>query len=328
MDVTVTAGLASENRSVSCQRVEPQDRVSVVSGLHSVLTSLDPPHTSLSNLLSPLIEMSLDSLLSNIPSLLGGVLTSRPATVAAAALLGASYLDAKLGLGRDLTGIRRGQRSLKALTDVAINTGKWNISYRWSESVERSPDKVAFRTPAIEEGDSGRSWTYAQADDQINKMAKWLKEEVGVGYGDRVALVFENSVEYLFTLLAIQKLGGVHVPQNFNLRGAGFIHCVSIVSPVAIIFEDRMAHIFDNEVSSAMRAKGVKMYCYDFTQGRANIGVNVDGMVSEEILDRKYPGRVEPPSDDDGRKQSKPTDPAQMWVVSKSGWSASSAKKN
>ncbi|KAI9004538.1 hypothetical protein DFJ74DRAFT_693664 [Hyaloraphidium curvatum] len=235
---------------------------------------------------------------------------------AAAGLVGAAFLDSRVGLSKDLKAIRRGNQCLQRLNDVCVNTGRWNISYRWSESVDRVPNSVAFRTPGIEEGDTGRAWTYAEADNEINRVARWLKETVGVKKGDRVALVFENTPQYLFILLAIQKLGAVHVPQNFNLRGTGFIHCVGIVTPVAIIFEDRMSHIFDAEVCKAMNDRNVKMFCYDFTDGSARIDVPVEEVVSEVSLAKKYPGRVEPPSEEDGRKLSGPTDPAQILYTS------------
>jgi hypothetical protein len=155
----------------------------------------------------------MDGLLSNVPSILGGILNSRTATAAAAGLLGAAYLDSKLSLSRDIKTISRGRRALAKLDELAVKTGKFNISYRWDESVSSFGNNVAFRTPEIEPEDTGRTWTYKQADEYINKIAKWLKEELGVGYGDRVALVFENSCQYLMVVLACQKLGAVHVPQ-------------------------------------------------------------------------------------------------------------------
>lgn len=153
----------------------------------------------------------MDSFFGNIPQALGGLLTSRPGTAVAAGLLGAAWLDVKLGISKDLKVISRANRAAAKLAALTA-TGRWNISYRWSESVERVPDRVAFRTPGIEEGDSGRAWTYKEADAAIDKVsnygiisecifeltsglrdqiAKYLKEVVGVKKGDRVALVFE-----------------------------------------------------------------------------------------------------------------------------------------
>jgi hypothetical protein len=120
----------------------------------------------------------MDSFFDAVPKLV-----SPPVLAGAGALLGASYLNKKLGVSRDVKNIVRGQRSLKALTAACIDSGKWNISYRWTDSVERRPEHVAFRTPGIEPEDKGRSWTYKEADDQINKIDKWLKEDVGVKFG-------------------------------------------------------------------------------------------------------------------------------------------------
>ncbi|KAI9030218.1 hypothetical protein DFJ74DRAFT_629131 [Hyaloraphidium curvatum] len=257
----------------------------------------------------------MDGLMSNVPSLLGGILTSRAATLGVGGLLGAAYIDARLGISQDVRTVVRGAKVAKMLEAIA-KSGRWNPSYRWSESVAQWPDRPAFRTPAIEEGDPGRTWTYAEADAAIDKYAKYLKEEVGVKFGDRVGLVFENTVQYLMLLLAIQKLGAIHAPQNFSLRGNGFIHCVSIVSASAVIFEDKFSVIFDDEVVSALKSKNVRLYCFDFSGGRSKVGVPVDGTFSEAELERRYPGRVEPPNEEEGRKLTQADSTCQILYTS------------
>jgi hypothetical protein len=77
-----------------------------------------------------------------------------------------------------------------------------------------------------------------------------------------------------------------------------------------------MSHIFDTDVQSALNSKNVKMYCWDFTDGKARIDVDVVETVGEVWLERRYPGRVEGPSEEDGRKRSGPTDPAQILYTS------------
>ncbi len=44
--------------------------------------------------------------------------------------------------------------------------------------------------------------------------------------------------------------------------------------------------------------------------------VDVVETISEGWLERRYPGRVEAPSEEDGRKKSGPTDPAQILYTS------------
>jgi hypothetical protein len=74
--------------------------------------------------------------------------------------------------------------------------------------------------------------------------------------------------------------------------------------------------IFDDEVMSAMRDRNVRVWCYDFSEGKAAIEPKVDGVISEGLLERRYPGKVEPPSDADGRAKCQVMDPAQILYTS------------
>src|SRR6185295_9371601 len=72
------------------------------------------------------------------------------------------------------------------------------------------PDRVA-----IIQGD--RELTFAQLDARCNRMANALRE-LGVGPGDRVALMFSNDFRFLESLFGPMRLGAVAVP--FNTRMA------------------------------------------------------------------------------------------------------------
>ena len=62
---------------------------------------------------------------------------------------------------------------------------------------------------------AGRSITYAQASDTIDRMAGALARELAPG--DRFAILSKNSVEMLFLYYAASKAGVVPVPLNFRL---------------------------------------------------------------------------------------------------------------
>ena len=86
-------------------------------------------------------------------------------------------------------------RAVSALDADLIRTDwfeKWT-QYR--------PDAVALQDEA-----SGRTYTYAQANDVINRTALLLAEDFGVGFGDRFAVLSTNELEYVFLLFAAQKL--------------------------------------------------------------------------------------------------------------------------
>jgi crotonobetaine/carnitine-CoA ligase len=82
----------------------------------------------------------------------------------------------------------------------------------------------ALRTQAAAVGDDvflmfdDRTLTFAQVDDLANSYAAGLLR-LGVGPGDRVCVLMENSPEFALTALAVNKIGAVWVPVNTTYRG-------------------------------------------------------------------------------------------------------------
>lgn len=67
----------------------------------------------------------------------------------------------------------------------------------------------------FEDPDTGRvrRYTYGEFDERVEALADILVD-LGVNPGDRVATLLQNSVEFIETLLALAKIGGVLVPIN------------------------------------------------------------------------------------------------------------------
>jgi long-chain acyl-CoA synthetase len=64
----------------------------------------------------------------------------------------------------------------------------------------------------------GRSITYTELNENANRVAGGL-QALGIGPGDRVALMLPNIPEFAYTFFGIQKLGGVAVPFNTMYKG-------------------------------------------------------------------------------------------------------------
>jgi fatty-acyl-CoA synthase len=75
----------------------------------------------------------------------------------------------------------------------------------------RSPDAVA-----LVDGPTGTRTSYAELDDRVGARAGRLAA-LGIGHGDRVALLGENSPAYLEWLFAAARLGAIAVPVNMRL---------------------------------------------------------------------------------------------------------------
>ena len=88
---------------------------------------------------------------------------------------------------------------------------KHNIGAILSKRAHLSPSLEAFVDVATD-----RRFTYSEVDRRCNRTANALTG-LGVGKGDRVALLMMNSVEFFESFFAIGKLGAICVPINWRL---------------------------------------------------------------------------------------------------------------
>ena len=89
-------------------------------------------------------------------------------------------------------------------------------AYYWDRAVHMNNNGIAFADIA-----EGEEWTltYGEADDKVKQLALALID-LGIGPGDKVSTVLENSVAYSISILAINYIGAVWVPLHMFLREA------------------------------------------------------------------------------------------------------------
>lgn len=80
------------------------------------------------------------------------------------------------------------------------------------------------------------SWTWKEFNEESNLYANFFLEK-GLKPGDTIALMMENSPEYLFVTTGINKIQGVNALVNINQRGQALIHSIKIVEPKYIIVD-------------------------------------------------------------------------------------------
>jgi fatty-acyl-CoA synthase len=93
-----------------------------------------------------------------------------------------------------------------------------------------TPDRIAL---IVEPG--GERYTYRQLDDRANRTARTLAM-LGVGGGDRVAILAYNSVVHLDLLWACAKLGAIYVPLNWRLNQAELLPQVADSEPKLLVY--------------------------------------------------------------------------------------------
>src|SRR5918912_1226358 len=109
-----------------------------------------------------------------------------------------------------------------------------------SELIERNaaftPDKAAIRF-------GGETLTYADLTARIAATARGLKSQLGVGRGDRVAILATNHPDYLVLLYACARLGAMLVPLNWRLAVAEQLYILTDAAVSALFVEEAFAAI-------------------------------------------------------------------------------------
>ncbi|MEM7029506.1 MAG: long-chain-fatty-acid--CoA ligase [Chloroflexota bacterium] len=105
-----------------------------------------------------------------------------------------------------------------------------NIAQWIERNADFSPEKVALYF-------EGQSLTYMQLADAVEDTARMLKWTLGIGRGDRVALISYNRPEYLMVLFACARLGAILVPLNWRLAIPELCYILENASAKALILE-------------------------------------------------------------------------------------------
>lgn len=93
---------------------------------------------------------------------------------------------------------------------------------------------------AYVDSQSGLRLTFSDLNTRVNKVASLLTD-LGVGKGDRVAIMMMNSAEFFEAYFAIAKIGGVVVPLNWRLVADELEFIIKDSGSSALIFGDEFA---------------------------------------------------------------------------------------
>ncbi len=98
-----------------------------------------------------------------------------------------------------------------------------------------TPDRLAV----VDAGKAARPhYTYRQMNERANRLANWLRDEVGLGKGDRVGIVAHDGVEFLDAFFACGKLGAILACYNWRMHWRELAQVVGDTTPKALIFSD------------------------------------------------------------------------------------------
>ena len=108
--------------------------------------------------------------------------------------------------------------------------------------VETTASKYPQEVAVIFEG---KQLTWRELNEYANRYVGALRG-MGLKHGDTVSVLMENRIEYLATLIALNKMGATAALINTNLTGAPLAHCISITNSSMCLFgEERLEAVTD-----------------------------------------------------------------------------------
>ncbi|XP_074523236.1 long-chain fatty acid transport protein 2-like [Halichoeres trimaculatus] len=116
---------------------------------------------------------------------------------------------------------------------------------RFLEQTAAHPDKLF-----IVFGDE--SFTYASTDKRSNKIAHALQDQSGYKAGDTVALFMGNEPAFVFTWLALAKLGSPVALLNHNIRTKSLLHCFNCCKAKVLIAAAELKEAVEDVLPSLM----------------------------------------------------------------------------
>ncbi|MEJ2750957.1 MAG: AMP-binding protein, partial [Anaerolineae bacterium] len=101
---------------------------------------------------------------------------------------------------------------------------------------ERTPDKLA-----LVDAHTGRQFTYAQFNARANRLASFLRDELGVKQGDRISILAQNSSDYFEVLFACGKIGAILNTLNWRLAVPELEFILNDCAPRVMLYEPEFA---------------------------------------------------------------------------------------
>jgi fatty-acyl-CoA synthase len=109
-----------------------------------------------------------------------------------------------------------------------------------SKRAELTPDRVG-----LVELETGRRFTYAELNDRANRLANFMRDEVGVQSGDRVSILAKNSIVYIDLFYGLPKIGAIFAPFNWRLTAHELTYMINDLEPKVLIVEPEYVSVVE-----------------------------------------------------------------------------------
>jgi fatty-acyl-CoA synthase len=145
-----------------------------------------------------------------------------------------------------------------------------------ARNADFTPDKIAIRF-------EGRALSYAAFHQRIVQTARALKSELGVGRGDRVAILAANHSDYPVLLYACARLGAMLVTLNWRLAVPEQLFILSDAGAKVLVVDKEFSAVV-SQLAAAL--PDIKVVGLDYTPDGA---VSFEGLLSAGSGDGRNP---------------------------------------
>ncbi len=132
------------------------------------------------------------------------------------------------------------------------------IGTRIEELAKEIPNKTALYY-------QDDKWTWAELNAESNKISNYFSK-FGLNPGDTVALMMENSPQFLFCTIGINKIQGVSALINFNQRRQALTHSFQIADPKLILVDSDCLPAF-NEIVGTLSQRHNQIFVVNNHEG-------------------------------------------------------------
>ncbi|WP_254533080.1 class I adenylate-forming enzyme family protein [Natrinema gelatinilyticum] len=126
-----------------------------------------------------------------------------------------------------------------------------------SESADRFGNRLAVACQSVNET---RTRTFEELEAESNQIANGLLE-IGIGTGDVVAIYAHNSIEFVETFFATQKVGAIVMPINVRLDASDVEYVLEDADPTCLIADSNLVEDHES-VEQVLASYESPLYTY------------------------------------------------------------------
>lgn len=157
-------------------------------------------------------------------------------------------------------------------------SGKLDLANMMQQAAERHGDRVFvhIEKPLQYQMIEGDTVTFSDGVRVVDTLANAMAEKLGVGKGDRIALVLTNLPEFAFFCAAAAKLGAVTVPFNYMLKAGELSYAIEDCRAKVLVTE---RELFDLNIKDKNKLPGIEHWIQVGRKEKVGEGfINIDDL--------------------------------------------------